>query len=299
MKILVAGLINCETNVEIEQFPLLYESNRFVFDQIKTSVSGVGYNQAKALHTLGGEVQFASLIGKDAIAHMIKQQLDDDQISTKYICQQMEATPQSVILFDSTGKRMAHTDLKMIQNTEYPEKLNVSDTTFAIINNILFAKPLLDQCTKANVPIVSDLHVFSDLDDAYNYPWLKASNILFFSGEKIQDDVEGFVCKLVERFPKEIVIVGMGEKGSIMYEHQSNQFYYQPIFQIGEVKNTIGAGDALCSSFSYFYFSGKSAQEALVYASYFAAYKIQFSGGAVGFLDEEALEVAYKRAISK
>lgn len=299
VKIVVAGLINCETNVEIEQFPLQYESNRFLFDQIKTSVSGVGYNQAKALHVLGGEVLFASIIGNDLIANMIKKQLDDDKISTEYIHEIIEKTPQSVVLFDRTGTRMSHTDLQAIQEVLYSETIPLSDVKFAMINNILFAKPLLQQCKEAGVPIVSDLHVFSDLSDTYNRPWLEAADVLFFSGEKIASDVEGFVRQLVSRYPKEIVVVGVGAKGSILYERAADCFYYQPIFDVGKIKNTIGAGDALCSSFSYFYFKGKSAREALAYASYFAAHKIQFSGGALGFIDEETLEHQYKAHITK
>lgn len=295
MKILVAGLINCETNLAIEQFPLGYESNRFVFDQIKTNVSGVGYNQAKALQTLGGDVLFASVIGNDLIGKMITTQLESDGISVTHIHKTMAKTPQSVILFDGDGRRMSHTDLKTIQDVIYPEKLDLSNIAFAIINNILFAQPLLKACQQSHIPIVSDLHVFSDLNDAYNQPWLEAADILFFSGEKITIDIEVFVRQLVHRFPKEIVIIGMGANGSLMYEKQTDSFHHQPIFNVGTVRNTIGAGDSLCSSFTYFYFNGKSAKEALAYASYFAAYKIQFSGGAEGFLDERTLVEQYSQ----
>lgn len=174
------------------------------------------------------------------------------------------------------------------------KKLNVKDITYAIIiNNILFARPLLDICTQNKIPIVSDLHVFSNLDDAYNQPWLEASDILFFSCEKVEGDIEVFVRTLVQRFPKQLVIVGMGKEGSLLYEADNDTFYYQPIFNIGEVKNTIGAGDSLCSSFTYMYFGGKSARESLAYATYFDAYKIQFSGGAEGFLDGATLEQKY------
>lgn len=292
MKILVAGLINCETNVAINEFPLEYEVNRFLFNETVTNVSGVGYNQAKALCVLGADVMFASLIGQDLIADMIKLQLKRDGMSTEYLLDTMEKTPQSVILYEKSGRRMSNTDLQAIQDHQYPKKLDLTDVTCAFVNNILFAKPLLLQCKEAGVPIISDLHSIETIDDVYNRPWLEAADILFLSDEKLPRDIEGFVRELVQRFPKQFVIVGCGKKGALMYEANTDSFFHQPIIEVGEVKNTIGAGDALCSSFTYFYFSGKSAKEALFYATYFAAYKIQYSGGAVGFIEASEVEKA-------
>ena len=53
------------------------------------------------------------------------------------------------------------------------------------------------------------------------------------------------------------------------------------------IVNTVGAGDALFSSFLHFYVSGNYTPiECLKYATYFAGYKIGESGGAEGFLKE-------------
>ena len=49
----VAGLINLETTLAIDGFPLAYFPARYPFFGIQTTVSGVGYNLAKALHTPG------------------------------------------------------------------------------------------------------------------------------------------------------------------------------------------------------------------------------------------------------
>lgn len=289
MKVLVAGLVNCETNVAIDHFPLKYEPNRFLFDQTHTAVSGVGYNQAKALHVLGADVQFASLVGRDMIGMMIKMQLDRDGIDTTHICSVMEKTPQSVILYEKTGRRMANTDLQAIQDTRYPNDVDMRDVTYAIINNIMFAQSFLRVCKAHAIPIVTDLHTIESLDDAYHQAWFEAADILFLSDEKLVDP-EHFVRELVSRYPKEIVVVGCGKNGALMYEKKTDRFYRQRAIEIGTITNTIGAGDALCSSFSYFYFSGKSAQEALRYASYFAAHKIQYSGGASGFISAREVE---------
>lgn len=301
MKVLVAGLINCEVSAPASQFPIEYVGNQFLFNQIEMSVSGVGYNQSCALSTLGADVVLASVIGCDFYGDFISNQLKKHHLSCANIQKTIKDTPRSIILFDSKGQRMAYTDLTEIQNITYSNNIDLSDVSYAIINNILFAKALLIRCKEKNIPIVSDVHLLNDINDVYNHDWLFYSDILFLSNEAIVGEVETFVKELVQRFPKEIVIVGMGEKGSMLYDSSANEIHYQPSIKTSHVKNTIGAGDVLCSSFTYFYFKGKSAKEALYYASYFAAYKIQFSGGAKGFLSELALlkRIAITKTSSK
>ncbi|HRF98849.1 MAG TPA: PfkB family carbohydrate kinase, partial [Aggregatilineales bacterium] len=65
-QILVAGLINIETTLKIDSFPIPYNPVHYPFFGINSTVSGVGYNVAKALTTLGHEVNFLSLLGDDA-----------------------------------------------------------------------------------------------------------------------------------------------------------------------------------------------------------------------------------------
>ena len=52
-RILVAGLINIETTVRVDGFPIEYTPVRYPFFGVNATVSGVGYNVAKALTVLG------------------------------------------------------------------------------------------------------------------------------------------------------------------------------------------------------------------------------------------------------
>ena len=63
--ILVSGLINIETTLKVDGFPIAYEPVRYPFWGVRSTVSGVGYNIAKALTTLGDSVRLLSLIGRD------------------------------------------------------------------------------------------------------------------------------------------------------------------------------------------------------------------------------------------
>ena len=79
-RILVSGLINIETTLQVEDFPIAYEPVRFPFFGIQCSVSGVGYNVAKALTVLGDGVCFLSMIGGDMAGRLVLESLADDGI---------------------------------------------------------------------------------------------------------------------------------------------------------------------------------------------------------------------------
>jgi sugar/nucleoside kinase (ribokinase family) len=64
-RILVAGLINVETTVQIAGFPIEYNPQNFPFFGLHTAVSGVGFNVAAACRALGHQVLLLSLIGSD------------------------------------------------------------------------------------------------------------------------------------------------------------------------------------------------------------------------------------------
>src|SRR5512133_1637268 len=118
--ILVSGLINMETTLRIDGFPLVYSPVHYPFNGIRSSVSGVGYNLAKALTTLGDEVRFLSLIGDDLAGREVSQILKEEGIRGDYIQADLAETAQSVILYAPDGQRQIHVDLKDIQDREYP-----------------------------------------------------------------------------------------------------------------------------------------------------------------------------------
>ena len=73
--ILVSGLINIETTLRVDGFPLHYTPVQYPFYGVNVSVSGVGYNFAKALTRFGDPVCFLSLIGRDIAESHIRSEL--------------------------------------------------------------------------------------------------------------------------------------------------------------------------------------------------------------------------------
>src|SRR6056297_1020671 len=145
-KILVSGLINIETTLNIGKFPYDYTPVRYEFNKIGSTVSGVGYNVIKALKILGDDVYFNSIIGKDQLSEMVIDVLKNEKIKTDNIIKILKETPQSVILYDETGKRSINVDLKNIQETQYPEEIfvnSIKKSDMVVLCNINFSRKYL------------------------------------------------------------------------------------------------------------------------------------------------------------
>ena len=103
-KILISGHICIETTLKIEEFPINYCPINYCFNDINSTVSGVGLNIAKALNVLNEDITILSLIGDDDEGARVENTFLDLGIKTDYLKKSLSATCQSVILYDKTGK---------------------------------------------------------------------------------------------------------------------------------------------------------------------------------------------------
>ena len=290
-KILVSGLINTETTVKIKQFPIEYFPIDYSFFGVNTRVSGVAYNIAKALKTLGDDVRFVTMTGNDFSAKYISEELANIEISSEYVSNILKATPSSVVLYDETGRRQIYCDLKDIQETKMNFKKELyEDCDIIMACNANFNRDLLKKAKADNKIIVTDVHVLSDINDEYNKDFMQHANVLFLSDENIKGDYKEFIMDIENAYGNDIIVLGRGSKGALMYVKEEDKFYELPAVKVGEVVNTVGAGDSLCSSFVHFYAKGLKPEEALKRAQIFASYKIGFNGASVGFADEAKVE---------
>lgn len=291
-RILVSGLVNIETTLKIEGFPIEYQPVRYPFHGVGTTVSGVGMNISKALTTLGDQTRFCSLIGKDYAGELVRNGLRSSGISSEYVLAEIENTCQSVILYDSNGRRMINTDLKDIQEREYPEERfdqALQGCALAVLCNINFSRNLLKRARQAGVWIATDVHTINDLEDAYNADFMQAAHILFMSDERLPCPPREWASRVLDRYGPEIVVIGMGGQGALLAVRSDDFMEVIPAVQVRPIVNTIGAGDALFSSFVHFYTAGQDPYDAIRKAVVFAGYKIGEKGAADGFLSETNL----------
>jgi acarbose 7IV-phosphotransferase len=297
-KILVSGLINIETTLKIEGFPIHYFPVRYPFHGINVTVSGVGYNLAKALTQLGNEVQFLSLIGQDLSEQQVRSELTQDGISDTYILSSMPHTAQSIILYDDSGRRQINVDLKDIQEREYPLDIfewASADCDIVALCNINFSRQLLNHAQQTRKTIATDVHTIGDLYDDYNRDFMRAADILFMSDEALPTSPENWARQVVHAYGTEILVIGLGAEGALLSVRQDNFLERIPAVKTRSVINTIGAGDALFSAFLHTYAQSHNPYEAIRKAIVFASYKIGTTGAAAGFLDATQLEIWYKK----
>lgn len=294
-RILISGLINIETTLRIEEFPLGYSPVNYPFGGIASRISGVGLNVTRALQVLGHDVVLASMVGRDPAGRWVRDQLARWGLSDEHVIDSLDATPQSVIVYDRSGKRQIHVDLKTIQDTAYPvdrlEKIWGS-LDLAVLCNINFSRGLIPAAKSHGVSIATDVHAIADFDDTYNRDFMAAADILFLSHEQLPVEPERAMSELRQRYHNTMIVAGLGAEGAMIAHRDDPTPTRLPAASARPIVSTIGAGDALFSSFLHGWLQHHHHLKALRHAIVFAAWKIGEATASEGFLT--AVELAEK-----
>ena len=262
-----------------------------LFFGVNTRVSGVAYNLAKAFRSLGDEVDLVTMTGNDFSAEYVNNKMEEIGVSTEHVKRTLKETPNSVVLYDEEGKRQIYCDLKDVQEATYQfDKQLYENADIVVACNTNFNRELLKKAKMAGKIIATDVHVLSDVHDEYNRDFMQYADLLFLSDENINTDYREFLMDIENNYQNEIIVLGMGAKGALMYVKDEQKFYELEAVSNLKVVNTVGAGDALFSSFLHYYAKGISPLECLKKAQLFAAYKIGFDGASNGFASEEIME---------
>ncbi len=96
------------------------------------------------------------------------------------------------------------------------------------------------------------------------------------------DDLDAAADVLLGHGPG-TVIIKQGAHGSTLY--QPGQRYHQPSVMLGEVVDTIGAGDAYCAGFIYATLQGWPMEQRTAFASTAAGFTVLGVGGTDTFTD--------------
>ena len=293
-KIMVAGFVQMETIVKVDGFPLSYKQFESIPDIINTSIGGAGFNEAMALKWLGNDVDFMSMVSRHMSNAQIEAYLKINEVdlSTEYVLPLLDGMPTSVILY-SKGKKQTFEDVKDIRHVDYDVKLlesHIQDKDMVLISNCNFCRPIIALAKKYNKPLALNVRSMRAEKIVNKEDFLKAADILYISDDDIEEDPYDCIKSCKEKYDPEIVIMGVGENGVIIYTREDNSFIdYKPV-QTNEIVNTIGAGNALFSSFLHYYVKTKNPREAIKNALLFASYKIGFVGTSNGFMTEEQIQ---------
>jgi sugar/nucleoside kinase (ribokinase family) len=224
---------------------------------------------------------------------LVKQALSDEDIRGKYVLDRLKHTPHSVVIYDPHGNRQINVDLKDIQDSIYPQVLfqqALDDCSLAVICNINFARPFLEGARRAGKTIATDVHTIADIEDPYNGDYMAAANILFMSHERLPCSPEDWAKWLIHRYGTDIIVIGMGAEGALLAVREDNFIERIPAVNIRPVVSTIGAGDALFSSFIHYYQATHDPYESIHKALVYASYKIGAVSASDGFLSAPELD---------
>lgn len=299
MKVMVSGLINMEASCPVKQFPIEYFPIDYPFSKIALGISGVGYNLIRNFMKLGDDVTFVSMVGSDLWGDVIREQLEKEGFCADYVYPILSSTPQSIILYDNTGKREIYCDLKDYQEIAIDIsglEQQIEEADFIIACNSNFNRPICEMAKRKGKRIATDVHVFSKPEDDYNRDFLKAADVVFLSDEGVQTSPEELIKEINQLYHNKIIVMGCGKKGALLFEAATEKFTMIPAVTTRPVVSTSGAGDALFSTFLHFYGQGNSPVESLRKATYVASYKIGERISSEGFLTESELEKMMQKA---
>ncbi|NDJ53630.1 MAG: carbohydrate kinase family protein [Chloroflexi bacterium] len=296
-RILVAGLINHEITLQVDAFPVPYYPVRYAFHAVNSTISGVGFNIAKALTTLDDDVSFLSILGRDTAADLTDLACQQVGLPQAGLLRLMDQTAHSVIIYDAEGRRQINVDLKTIQETPYPAEpfeAALAQSDLAVLCNINFTRPYLKQARQLGVPIATDVHTISDINDEYNSDYMRAATILFQSDENLPCPPTDWIRRVQNHYETAITVVGLGAGGALIGVREDGYLEHMPAHVTRPIRNTIGAGDALFSAFVHSYLANGDPYLALRKATIFASWKIGEAGAAEGFLSPAALDELYQ-----
>lgn len=296
-KFVVAGIVQIETIVKVEHIPIEYTPVVCQPNTIFTNIGGDAYNESLALKALGNDVDFLSMIGKNDTNRLVCVGDACGSLDTSYVKQVLEETPTAVVLYDNERQQQIYEDIKDIHDAVYDLELFqkcIADADAVVLANANFCRPLARAAKEAGKTLAINFRSFSEDKERHNEDMLRLADIIYLGDDNIIDSSYEFVKKLADTYGTQVVILGQGAKGLIIYSRKDDLIAHYNTVKTNEIVNTVGAGNSLFSCFLHFYISTGDAVHAIKNALLFASYKIGFMGTSNGFLSEDRLEHWYR-----
>ncbi len=292
--IYVSGLLNFETILNVDSFPITYFPIDYPFFGINSSVSGTAFNISKALTTLGDKIILSSHIGDDLLGRTIIGECKKARIHADLVKMDLESTPTAVVLVDKARNPQAYFDLKNVQDvvTSFEdEREYIAQADLLVLCNTNFNRPLLKKAKDLGKKIATDVHIIGTVDDTFNKEFLEYADIVFLSSKGLQEIVyEDFLLDLYNKYHNEIIVLGEGREGATILDAKKRSIIHIDAVTVRSIINTVGSRDALVSAFLHYYLKGLDSLEALKLAEIFTSYKLGEKGSANGFLKEKDIK---------
>ncbi len=296
-KFVVAGIVQIETIVKVEHIPIQYYPIVSRPNSIFTNIGGDAFNESLALKALGDDVEFMSMIGKSDAAGILNIINSEYELDVKNVYPTLEKTPTAVVLYDNERQQQIYEDIKNLREAEYDMevfKKELADADAVVLANANFCRPLAKAAKEAGKTLAINFRGFSEEKVPFNDDMLHMADIIYVGDDNLVDSSYDFVKKLADTYGTQVIILGQGANGLIIYSRKDDLIAHYHTVKTNEIVNTAGAGNSLFSCFMHFYIETGDAVHAIKKALLFASYKIGFMGTSSGFLTEQELEHWYQ-----
>lgn len=274
-RVVVAGVASLAVHLAVEQFPVGYTpvgQPRWLC----SGAGGAGAQIAAILRGLGDEVQLCTVVGRDPVGQLVRQELQAGELAGPGVVDG-PGTSQTVVLVAPDGRRIVYPHLAVVNTVEYPQETFVEalrGAELAVLTNTEFVRALLAPAALRGVPIAVDVNVIADLNDAFYQPWLDVADIIFCSHEKLPCPAPDWIAQIMARYPgAAIAAVGCGADGTVLGLRDGRLVSAEAIAPLG-VRNTSSAGDSLFAAFLHGWLATGNPVEALRGAVVFAGWRI-------------------------
>lgn len=287
----VWGWVNLEVSVPIGSFPIEYRAQRGVPRGVVSGISGVAYNIAKALHSLGSPTQFTPVLGSDAIGQFALAEIRANTGMVVDPLTVLEETPQTVVLYADDGQRLLLWDQKDAPSMTFPAEVldRIAKCAVAVVPNNAACHAIAERAKEEGVPVVADVCDITDLRDSHDGRLARLADVLFLSDASIEGDRAEWLREVGAAFGTPIIVLTMGADGALLSLDRGRTAVHVPAASPRPVRSTVGAGDSLLAAFVDGMRRSLDPVTALRRAVVFAGWKVGAVGGAEGFLSHEEL----------
>ena len=276
-KIVVVGSTNVDLVVKLKRLPQPGET--VTEGKFFKAFGGKGANQAVTVARLGGEVVFITRVGKDPFGSACLENLKEHGVDISFITQdEEEATGVALILVGENGENMigvAPGANHKLSTEEVEKARSVIKEADAVLLQLEIPLETVERVVEIayseGVPVILNPAPFREIKDevlkrvTFLTPNEKEASSL--TGIENLVEVERMGEVLLEKGIKNVIIT-LGEKGALLVNEKGKRRF--PTLKVDAV-DTTAAGDVFNGALAFALGSGKSLEEAIIFANCAAA----------------------------
>ena len=295
LDVVVVGAIGIDTNIYLPGQDIDFEVEANFTENIDYVGQAGGYS-SRGFAQLGNKTGFIGYLGQDGNGEVIRQALAEDEIQS-LLFEDPVGTKRSVNFMYKDGRRKNFYDGKGSMEVS-PDLEQCRDmlrgTKLIHVNIVNWARELLPIARELGIKISCDIQDIVELDDEYRQDFIKAADILFFSGVNFKDP-GAVIEEFLKTNPNRIVIAGMGAEGCLVGTKDGIESY-SAVEIAGPVVDTNGAGDGLAVGFlSSYFLDGYSLEDSILRGQITARYTCTQKASSSNLITKEKLDMFYQQ----